>query len=263
MPKIRQRVGKKINVLMKRVLFTFCTFICAMLFTSCENSKIKISPSYVTLHCEEEVGLTAIDNHSDVRWVSDDDFVASVNSNGIVTAEHVGRTTITAKDGKDEAYCSVSVTPEYYTYNEPILDWGCSKQTIISKKGTPDDNQTDGLVYVQSESKGIIEMYMFENGKLYGCGVALKLSYANTDVANFLLERYQVVGVNNGIYYFINAMTLETATLGVSLMIDDYVLVTYAPWDGSSNNMPARCPSKKSYDYHELANHFHDLLLDK
>ena len=249
---------------MKKVLFTFCTFMCVMLFTNCENSKMKISPSYVTLHFEEELGLTVIDNHSTVTWATDDDFVASVNNNGVVTAEHVGTTTIIAKDGKSEAYCSVSVTPEYFTYSEPIMDWGCSKQTIISKKGTPDDNQTDGLVYVQSKNKGIIETYLFENGKLYGCGVALKLSYANTDVANFLLERYEVVGVKNGVYYFINAMTLEKATLGVSLMIDDYVLVTYAPWDGGSNNMPARCPSKyMDTPYQTLIDNFKGLLFDK
>lgn len=249
---------------MKKVLLTFCTFMCAMLFTSCENSKMKISPSYVTLHFEEEVGLTVIDNQSRVTWATNDDFVASVNSNGIVTAEHVGTTTIIAKEGKNEAYCSVSVIPEYFTYSEPILDWGCSKQTIISKKGTPDDSQTDALTYVQSESKGIIEMYMFENGKLYGCGVGLKLSYANTDVASFLLERYQLFGMQDGYYFFGNAMNLEEVSLIVTLMIDDYILITYSPWDGDSNNMPARYPSKnKETQCHTLIDNYKNLLLDK
>ncbi len=249
---------------MKRVLFTFCTFMCAMLFTCCENSKMKISPSDVTLHFEEELVLTVIDNHSDVTWTTDDEFVASVKSNGIVTAEHVGTTTITAKDGKNEVYCSVSVTPEYYTYNEPIMDWGCSKESIISKKGTPDSNQSDAVAYLQSESRGIVEMYMFENGKLTSSGVILKLSYSNTDVASFLIERYQPITVtDSGIYCFINAMTLEKASLSIGLTIDDMILVTYLPYS-DGYKLPARCSSKHlNTQSNTLVDYFYDQLLDK
>lgn len=253
------------NMFMKKVLFTFCTFMCVMLFTSCENSKMKISPSHVTLHFEEEVGLTVTDNHSNVTWATDDDFVASVNYNGIVTAEHVGTTTITAKDGKEDAYCSVSVTPEYYTYNEPIMDWGCSKQTLISKKGTPDSNQSDVVAYIQSESKGIIEMYKFEYGKLVMSYVGLSLNFANTDVANFLIERYLPVTItDSGTYGFINAMTLEEATLLVALMIEDMVIVGYAPFDVNSSHMPARSPARNSNNKDkELVEQIYNQLLNK
>lgn len=251
---------------MKKILFVWSAFACAMLFTSCENSKMKISPSHITLQFEDEVGLTVIDNHSDVSWSTDNEFVASVDNNGIVTAEHVGTTTITAKDGKDEAYCSVSVTPEYYTYNEPIMDWGCSKQTIISKKGTPDNNQSDVIAYIQSESKAIVEMYKFEYGKLVMSYVVLPLNFANTDVANFLIERYlPVTMTDSGAYGFINAMTLEEATLLVALMIEDTaIIVGYAPFDVNDSNMPARCPARNSNNQDkELIKQIYNQLLNK
>ena len=250
---------------MKKNLFVLNVLSCVMLFTSCENSKMTISPSHIMLHFEDEVGLTIIDNRSNVNWATDDEFVASVNNNGIVTAEHVGITTITAKNGKEEAYCSVSVTPEYHTYNEPIMDWGCSKQTIISRKGTPDSNQSNAIAYLQNESKGILEMYMFENGKLTSSGIILKLSYTNTDVASFLLERYQPITItDDGTYGFINAMTLEKANLMVALTIEDIILVAYGPLDSDKYNISSRCPAKSRIEEQEkLITYFYNQLLLK
>lgn len=59
--------------------------------------------------------VTPYDCTDDIVWTSGDDSTASVSSNGVVTANNIGATTITATCGTFSATCSVSIAikPDY------------------------------------------------------------------------------------------------------------------------------------------------------
>lgn len=66
-------------------------------------------------------------------WGSDNEFVATVDNNGKITAQHVGTTVISyTKDGAS-ASCKVTVTPLYTDYTLPVLNWGASLSSVKSE----------------------------------------------------------------------------------------------------------------------------------
>ena len=234
---------------MKTKLLISITLLNLVLFTSCENvPEMILSPYSVTLYYEDEKSISVTGNTSTVYWETEDDFVATVED-GVITAGHVGTTVLSAVTENQHAICQINVIPMYYTYEEPIINWGCSKQSIISKKGTPDSTSSSGIAYVQNENKGIVEMYLFENEQLKYSYVMLSLNSYNTDVSYFLLERYEPITYTNGVFGFINAMSLDNADLVVTLSVDDYVLVGYGEYSNdNSANSPARiAPRQDKY----------------
>ena len=78
---------------------------------------IKLNPESLTLQ-EDKTGtftyeLTPSDSYAEVTWSSSDESVATVNSNGVVTAKKEGTATITAKtDNGLSASGTVTVTPQ-------------------------------------------------------------------------------------------------------------------------------------------------------
>ena len=170
-------------------------------------------------------------------------FYSSYNSNGKITAGHVGSTVITAKQGKKEGTCSVTIKPKYYLYDTPYFGWGETMSQVSNKLGTPYQTQANALVYVLSEANGIIAMYMFTDGKLTSVGITLNVKNATT-LTYYLVERYQPFSAENGTYYFMNAMNFDDATLGlmmryVSTSSMHYYQVVYAPAN-QQQNAPAR-----------------------
>ena len=218
-----------------------CAFFCA----SCDESsnELVLSDSYVNLHYDETKYVYVVGENGTTLWESGNEFVASVNS-GTITGNHVGETFVSANVNGKTAICQVEVTPQYYTYVEPIMQWGISPNELKNIKGTPDQTLSSGtLAYYQDTNKGIIEMYTFKNNKLTSCGVMLNTK--NSDVGSFLVERYQVISEQDGMFVLVNAMSLDEATLGVGFQIvssssGSYFLVTYIPWNNSSNS-----PAKK------------------
>ncbi len=121
---------------MKKILI-LSVAVAAMLFTACGpkeeeivNSSalqgIKLAPSSVTLEEGESVKLhvkytpdSAKATAPKVLWYSDKQRVASVNEEGLVTADRVGTAVITATCGKFEAKCTVEVTKLELPQPEP------------------------------------------------------------------------------------------------------------------------------------------------
>lgn len=120
---------------MKKILI-FSVAVAAMLFTACEPKQpeepaitlqgIKLAPSSVTLEEGESVKLhvkytpdSAKATAPKVLWYSDKQRVASVNEEGLVTADRVGTAVITATCGKFEAKCTVEVTKLELPQPEP------------------------------------------------------------------------------------------------------------------------------------------------
>ena len=144
---------------MKKILI-LSVAVAAMLFTACGpkeeeivNSSalqgIKLAPSSVTLEEGESVKLhvkytpdSAKATAPKVLWYSDKQRVASVNEEGLVTADRVGTAVITATCGKFEAKCTVEVTKLELPQPEPDPQINFSLSTELinapAKGGTYD-----------------------------------------------------------------------------------------------------------------------------
>ena len=209
------------------------------------------------MYYEETQQVVVASETGSFEWSTANDFHATVNSAGIVTAGHVGSTVITAKQGKKEGTCSVTIKPKYFLYDTPYFGWGETMTQVTNKLGTPYQKQANVLVYVLSESDGIIAMYMFTDGKLTSIAITLNVRNA-TILASYLVERYQPFSVDNGTYYFMNAMNFNDATLGLMLRYVSsngmqYYQVVYAPIS-QQQNAPARLSSEK--DEYEIPENY-------
>ena len=111
-------MNKQIN------LFCIALVLSTIIFTSCPPppeavavTGVSLSQSEVTLNVNESVTLTATvspenASNKNVSWSSNDETVATVDTNGLVKALKAGTATITVKteDGEKTATCSVTVT---------------------------------------------------------------------------------------------------------------------------------------------------------
>lgn len=84
-------------------------------------TELTISATELTLKSGESKTLTA--NADDVMWLSGNDNIAKVND-GVVTAVAVGKTTIYAISGDNEASCAVTVTYDYGTDDPDLIKDG-------------------------------------------------------------------------------------------------------------------------------------------
>lgn len=97
------------------MLLIVCMAISASVFTACDGEKptITLDKTAVTLAIEGSVTLvpTVSDENLEITWSSSDKTVAKVNSYGVVVAEKLGKTTITASVKGAKASCEVTVAP--------------------------------------------------------------------------------------------------------------------------------------------------------
>ena len=131
---------------MKKILI-FSVAVAAMLFTACEPKQpeepaitlqgIKLAPSSVTLEEGESVKLhvkytpdSAKATAPKVLWYSDKQRVASVDEEGLVTADRPGTAVITATCGKFEAKCTVNVSKKDLPGPDPSVSFSVSPKNI-------------------------------------------------------------------------------------------------------------------------------------
>lgn len=237
---------------MKKVAFFLLVTLVLQLVSCGDNSTkdLTLSKTNANLYREGTDIIRVINSNGTVNWTSSNEFVASVSSLGAsvgtITANHIGTATIKATEGKATGICNVTVSPQYYLYDEPITEWGVSKQTIKNRLGTPYQETDNSLTYSLDQSKGIVAMYIFENGYLNSVVVGLALT--NTTISYYLLERYQAYGKSDDIYFFGNALKMEEASLMVAMSIQSSVLmVVYMP-NSTSSNVPKRLlPLRESF----------------
>ena len=131
---------------MKKILILSVAVV-AMLFTACEPKQpeepaitlqgIKLAPSSVTLEEGESIKLhvkyapeEAKETAPAVLWYSDKQRVASVDEEGLVTADRTGTAVITATCGKFEATCTVNVSKKDLPGPDPSVSFSVSPKNI-------------------------------------------------------------------------------------------------------------------------------------
>lgn len=229
---------------MKKILFYAFMAMATVLVSSCSSDddgeeSLSINKSQLEMYADNEALLTAT---TSAQWSSDNDFVAEVDQEGKVTANHVGETTITASNGNKRAYCKVSVVPQYTLYADPVLDFGCSMSDVKSKeKRTLAGSGTNYIGYKGDNDNVTGIIYNFNNGKLNGVIVMIKHNYnsAMADrMVNFLRERYAIAGYDDDVYYFVNG---NSGSFDMAVYLDPtysdnprYATITYLPYERNS-----------------------------
>lgn len=182
-------------------------FALIALVWGCEDDKkqgnAKLNSSTVELKFGQTKQLSVEDGVA-TSWTSDDEFVATVDKKGLVTAKHVGKTTIQAFAGGDLLSCEVNINPTYNSFKEPLMTWGASVSTIKSaEKRTLIAEELDGIECVlgYKEARTLMLAYFFVSNRLESSAVLLALTFNVEELVTFLSERYKILGeTENGIF---------------------------------------------------------------
>lgn len=192
------------------------------LFISCGSDDdddspkpLSVNPASVSMKYDDSQQLSATGATS---WRSENEFVATVNQNGLVKGRHIGSTNIVANNGKSSGKCVVSITPRYTYYDLPILNWGASEAQIRNAEThTFNSKSGDNLIYSYTNGTVVaLVMYGFKNGALeIVMQLTPKSHYINAGY--FIIERFQPYGESNGMYIFGDSMDYNKAITIVGL----------------------------------------------
>lgn len=170
------------------VMLLAASFVC---LTACSGDDEEVRPN-IPAGRDMKVGETYNLGYK-AQWESSNEYAATVNNDGVVTAVRKGIAKIYSS--QENLWCIVSVTPSYTLYNEPIMQWGISKNSLKSQKGTPDQVTSTVLSYETGNTIAPLEMYLFENDRLSSASIVVKLAYAE-EMVEHLVQRYVPVEID-------------------------------------------------------------------
>jgi hypothetical protein len=233
--------GKKKNIKMKKGLVLLAVVL-PLVLAGCskddEPDVISLEVSEKTLYSGDEYQIEAT-SKAPINYTVENEYHAEVSETGLVTARFVGETNVLLSNGEDTRNFRVIVKPKNNLYPEPDVKFGDSKSSIIAKFGTPDDESSSEIGYIDYSDAAPILMFSFDsNDKLEGYGVLVKSFYSST-LADFFLERYLIVSAEeDGVFLFINDLNPTTATMGIGLQLYNisYWIVIYMPMPNISTS---------------------------
>ena len=214
-------------------------------FASCsneENEPIALDKTTATIDYKATTTLTASD--SKVNWSSSDEFVATVDANGVVTGKHVGTATIIATKDGESATCRVTVQPIHNTYELPLTTWNSTVAQIKAAVPTTLSlvaENTDYLVY-QTSNNGTVEAYpvwsyVFLNNALISSDITVSLDDLNPLMDQIEQYYVQLQEGDNGDYIYGNANTLAASSIALNISYDvdnNEVIAEFQPNDAEA-----------------------------
>ena len=181
-----------------------CMVVCAMVVLMVAVSGCgrypQLVPTTADLYVGDSIRLSVKDG-ADAPMFSRDSFVASVNKQtGWVKAMHVGTTDIectTTGTGNNSAMtvrCSINVVPRYTYWEEPLLEWGISKDELVARLGEPtsvDDLNSDRYCcwYGDTLTDATVTMYYIAWGDLESA-VVWSSAVSVEEAHLYIKERY-------------------------------------------------------------------------
>ena len=198
-----------------RKLFGLLLLLLAV--SSCEEDTNMIihTPQRIHLYPGEQKQIEA-ESSQKIQYSSLNDYYASVDENGLVTARYVGDTQVRLSTSAVKEFIQVSVIPRYTLYVEPYYEFPSTRYAVEKMYGEPFKEEDNCLVY---------ETLDVEASKyFYFC-------FDEEELGKFLAERYVTVNQEEFIYRNTLEVTDETVEIR-SFYSDKYGsrVVVYAPY---------------------------------
>ena len=213
-----------------RKIVLFAVFVVVLVGCKKEDENdIQVKNPNIEVKAGSSIQIEATSS-SPITYFTENEFYASVNSTGLITANRVGEVSILLDNSEKNARVQVKILPVFTTYQDPYLNFGASKDDVIKSVGSPSRTNDDGdLIYDNYSTAATLAMYFFNGSKLESVGVAVKTSYA-TELGNFIRERYSQYLVDGYDIYYINSLNINTATMIVGVRINiSALMVVYMP----------------------------------
>lgn len=235
---------------MKNSTQLFKLVFIAILIITCNSCKkedlITLNSTEKTLNYEDEFQIQA-ESNSLITYSVENDYHAEVTESGLVKARYVGETNIILENAEDRKTFKIIVEPRYHLYPEPNVYFGESKSSIINKFGWDFVETESTIGYENYSINAPIIIFTFDDyDKLNGYAVMVNTAYSST-LADFLIERYLVAGIDNDVYYFINGLSTASATTAIMLELYNisYWMVLYIPNTVSNKNVDLKKCTQK------------------
>lgn len=226
-------------------------------FASCSDSNddepMSLDQTSVSLNYDAETTLHA--SEKGCIWESSNPFVATVDNNGKITAQHVGDAVITAKKDGKSATCNVTVNATNNNFTMPIINWG---NTIAQVKGEMTDifgtsvelglEESNSLGYTTA---GAFPMYIyaFVDGGLDASSlIVTETQDAELDLEGFIAQRYQEYGETEYGFLYCNAENREDATILVEYGYDVDLQNVRASWTSADGSRSGVIVDRKAID---------------
>ena len=241
---------------MKKITLMLVSFFAVTFaFVSCEPNTPEHEPVFelITKSLTMYVGdIKTIQVTSELEYTikSDDNYVATTTENKNVKGEHVGKTTITVTNGKKTETCEVEVLAKYHPFTEPFIP----NYTTNSCEWLTMSNYNDlhGFEFLENESTSEYHMYKGKEPHVYFIyyfDSSLKISemriifydvekYDQT-ILNYTNERFNYLGIEDGVYKYCNTYNYFYATLKVTLGTytdgtNTFIMLIYTPLMGNN-----------------------------
>lgn len=219
---------------MKRIYKLLVVGALIVFATACaqKEHELSIEKSTVQLRTGEEV---PIGSNLPAEWSSSDEFVASVDAQGVVIGEHVGTATVTAVSGSDRRECIVEVLPKYETYIEPAYQLFLQSPALLEEAETRELlGREDNIIRYKGEKPYIKEVEYFlsntEDEKIIRACIVISISMED-EVIKFLSERYRWFRTYETYIQYYNNIDLSTMTIVFDKYVQDpdSIMVIYLP----------------------------------
>lgn len=216
----------------------------AIAFTSCEKEDkkdiIQMDVLEKKMYSTDTYQIQAT-SIADITYAVENRYHADVSEEGLVTARFVGETEITLSNGEDSKNIKVIVEPRHTVYDEPDIEFGETKKSIISKFGNPHLEGEFVMVYDEYSTNAPRLIIVFDDGKVSVYSVMVKSSLISS-LEDFLQERYMLYEEEalegDPSITFINSLDITTATriIGMELPVSEQLQVVYAPINNTKKN---------------------------
>jgi len=186
-----------------------------MIFSSCEDDdkdKIQVKQTNLVMNFGDKIQIEAI-SPTRIYYISLEEFHAEVDKTGVITAGRIGQTEVVLINDKGDKRINVTVEPVHHLYDDPILEFGISREEIIKKLGKPDDEDNLFLFY-ETPNDGVLIAYYIENNKLRNVLVGVASGLMETFLGH-LAERYNLYDGNEYSLWFCNTYDPNESTVEV------------------------------------------------
>ncbi|MFR9166323.1 MAG: hypothetical protein ACLVKO_08990 [Dysgonomonas sp.] len=221
---------------MKKLFFYL--LVLPFVFASCgdddnndyDDGKIELKNNSVVINSDQDnYKINARSKHA-MTYESENDFIAWVDTAGVVNPVTIGETNIVIKSEKDMKKLKVTVKAVATLFPDPDMSWGTSRADMKKKYGTPKSEGESTIGYTDFSVAAPVVMYSFDSKDKLETSSVLVLGKHSAKLTDHLSERYLYFGESEGVLIFGNAYYKKDITLLVLVsVLDSDIMIVYAP----------------------------------